>query len=764
MNEQQEKRKTGTVLHPSGTTSETKYTPAQWIQQPKNQKQEEDEFNRLLSNSGDEIEMSTQPHDPAASEDPVLATDDEATATEETVPTTPHDATSSALSSMHFISPEQFDEPGSDGVSSCNHLFPTPSFEKRHAECFPPFQVDDATSFHETDELQDSEWIEAGNSPGVRSTVDDSSPFGDSPPPPTMPSTFGIVEGDDRPRWNFPMGDSDICTDTDACKSKDYSTLDPPSQNVSFDLEEPQSPTRTKLESFERACDDPILPPVTTAVVTESKHETFRRMRTNISDGNSLESFGDDDDDDNFRDAAMLDPEHLACSGRFPTESPDPFCAQEESDDSLVGMVVGEGCSGDCPITSEPSTVLPQRRGDTALSQLELDILAKKVIKASNEESQDIENPRLRPGPDRSTSVLSQLERDMLEKRSSRPDIFVDDHENESLEQKASNHRRAEFSGSGRSLRREEEEYFAKQQVIAHMEQRAAAVVPPVTSELQPPTTAEPTPANEEDELQRILPEPTVEEVPIRPLMSNTSLEEFRVDPPPITAVDSPTFSEHGNILKGPSYFDEEGGADGLVVARMVEEDEDWDRPSAFMVEPATKGPLKSFRVVNRLVALLVVLMLLIIGATVAVILGTKKTLSPLPYRESIGLRESLARTVGLELLDDRNSPEFLALQWITHEDPLQLTPASPGLTQRFFLSAFYLATADRATGYGLGCDPSLEVDDTTCNLEFRYLRDSPTMSREVLAHRWLSGAPECEWAGVECDGLGQVRKLQLRK
>jgi hypothetical protein len=92
-------------------------------------------------------------------------------------------------------------------------------------------------------------------------------------------------------------------------------------------------------------------------------------------------------------------------------------------------------------------------------------------------------------------------------------------------------------------------------------------------------------------------------------------------------------------------------------------------------------------------------------------------------------------------VLNDLNSPQARAAQWLINDDPIALCPDSNAqIVQRFSLAAFYYSTnGDRWSFCGAANGPC------------------PTD-----AQRFLSNASECDWYGIVCNANGRVLDLKL--
>lgn len=93
------------------------------------------------------------------------------------------------------------------------------------------------------------------------------------------------------------------------------------------------------------------------------------------------------------------------------------------------------------------------------------------------------------------------------------------------------------------------------------------------------------------------------------------------------------------------------------------------------------------------------------------------------------------------------------ALYWVSYEDPLQdlqvkqdLETNTNGLLQRFSLVSFYFQTSfQNPWPY---CSPPMTGQSDLCYFTTDW---EPGRPKEYTGTRWLSGAHECNWMGIEC-------------
>lgn len=221
--------------------------------------------------------------------------------------------------------------------------------------------------------------------------------------------------------------------------------------------------------------------------------------------------------------------------------------------------------------------------------------------------------------------------------------------------------------------------------------------------------------------------------------------------------------------------------ADGLAVAQPVAEEEDEGIPSAIEYDPDSKPTVvkkRRFRLYGLLAV--AVLVTVAIGAGVGIGLSQKDDTEPPPppsvcdnweslsfaEKQEAGWYEGLDQIVaevGFDALAVDGSPYAKALDWITCEDPLQLTTQNETFTQRFAAAYFYFATTE--DGPWLSCNPPNATRSEGVDCDFAKIASVYPVTRSTIPWvRWLSETPECKWAGVFCDDDMQIRSLELSK
>jgi hypothetical protein len=221
----------------------------------------------------------------------------------------------------------------------------------------------------------------------------------------------------------------------------------------------------------------------------------------------------------------------------------------------------------------------------------------------------------------------------------------------------------------------------------------------------------------------------------------------------------SNTDLEFGVYENGPNHK-------GLAVAFAVnDEEEDMYIPSAVEFDPDAKpSTYKNRRF--RFYACLAIIVVIVgtitasVGITLTQGTGTTPVEDIIPYRATLGIRETIERIVGSEKLDDANSPYRKALDWVQDIDPLALLPDNVNFIQRYLAVYFFYATSIKHPWSG-GCNPPINGENDTC-VYTRLASLDPVTYTEIPWNRWLSKEFECNWAGIFCDDAGEIRSMEF--
>ncbi|KAL7558431.1 hypothetical protein ACA910_015773 [Epithemia clementina (nom. ined.)] len=210
---------------------------------------------------------------------------------------------------------------------------------------------------------------------------------------------------------------------------------------------------------------------------------------------------------------------------------------------------------------------------------------------------------------------------------------------------------------------------------------------------------------------------------------------------------------------------------EGLAVAMPVldvEEDDGYIQ-SAIEFDPDAKPSSQQRRKRFRLYALVTLVGLVVagVGSVLGVLLSShsdsnQSDIPIVPFRETLGIKDRVERIVGSQVLEDPESPYSKALEWITHNDTMQIVPESSNFVQRYIFSYFYYSTSKNGREPWLSCNPPAPNETDDCMFKQLYNIHPNPMYQDVPWKRWLTGLHECEWAGLSCDEKLFVRNLNL--
>lgn len=225
---------------------------------------------------------------------------------------------------------------------------------------------------------------------------------------------------------------------------------------------------------------------------------------------------------------------------------------------------------------------------------------------------------------------------------------------------------------------------------------------------------------------------------------------------------------EHGNYYYGIKKSDDTDEGLAVAVPIIEEKEEDIFIPSAVEFDPDSKAP--TYRTPRfRLYACIACLALVgvAIGAFVGVLLAKGGDIEEIPSpapttaREGLGIRSSIERMVGNDVLASPSSPYSKALKWMIDEDPQQLLPEAPNFFQRYLcVYLYYATTLNRPWKF---CNPPDTNETSFCNFK-RLVTLEPEVFEDIPRTRWLSNLTECDWAGNFCDELGTLISIELGK
>jgi hypothetical protein len=261
---------------------------------------------------------------------------------------------------------------------------------------------------------------------------------------------------------------------------------------------------------------------------------------------------------------------------------------------------------------------------------------------------------------------------------------------------------------------------------------------------------------------------------------------------------DDPNNNNNNNAGEEPSFT-----LDGLIVATAVEtlDNEDEYIYSAIEYDPDSKPPIHRNRRFRLYTCLSLLIVAVVVSITVVYVTRGAKTdiietvikledmptntptESPTSNREASGIKEQIESGILLRnvTFDDTtiDDPKYRALQWILHDDQLQLDSNDPTLYQRYVLAVVVYSFDSLAWAVCGNHRSAMEEDDVeggitnTTNATTPIMVDYVIEDCEITSQTtglvetkkvWLSSTGECDWYGVICSEDGVVRGLELSK
>jgi hypothetical protein len=133
-------------------------------------------------------------------------------------------------------------------------------------------------------------------------------------------------------------------------------------------------------------------------------------------------------------------------------------------------------------------------------------------------------------------------------------------------------------------------------------------------------------------------------------------------------------------------------------------------------------------------------------------------------YRENLGIRQEIGELLGggaqsQELLTSPSSPYAKALEWMIHQDPMQLVPVDSNFFQRYIVVYLYYATTVK--GLWRSCNPAVGQEVDFC---YRSTFSCGEVYDKTPSTRWLSAVHECQFSGITCNDDMQVQAIHLSK
>eukprot|EP00978_Attheya_sp_CCMP212_P048859 scaffold585624_cov59-Attheya_sp.AAC.1 len=137
--------------------------------------------------------------------------------------------------------------------------------------------------------------------------------------------------------------------------------------------------------------------------------------------------------------------------------------------------------------------------------------------------------------------------------------------------------------------------------------------------------------------------------------------------------------------------------------------------------------------------------------------------------REAEGILGELVKISSIEKLNDPNSAQFKAAQWIQFVDPQQLGVDADNLFQRYALVVMYFSLQENGSWVFCGADDSSHKDPNLCNGPLLVYVGDPQNPNDSKIYeefedeaKWLSAKSECFWFGLYCNKDMTVQMIEI--
>jgi hypothetical protein len=139
-------------------------------------------------------------------------------------------------------------------------------------------------------------------------------------------------------------------------------------------------------------------------------------------------------------------------------------------------------------------------------------------------------------------------------------------------------------------------------------------------------------------------------------------------------------------------------------------------------------------------------------------VLNVSPTLAPTTVREGDSLFGEFAKISSIEKLNDPNSAQYKAADWIQFEDPMKLDADANNLLQRYALAVTYFSLQENGPWVVCGTEDHSHEEPTLCTGRKRVYTgdvDDPNDKNIYMElegeRKWLSAESECWWFGIYC-------------
>jgi hypothetical protein len=160
---------------------------------------------------------------------------------------------------------------------------------------------------------------------------------------------------------------------------------------------------------------------------------------------------------------------------------------------------------------------------------------------------------------------------------------------------------------------------------------------------------------------------------------------------------------------------------------------------------------------------------------------GSPTTTFPTPgptagREDDEGILGQLMKISSIDKLNDPNSAQFKAAEWILFQDTHQLAVDADNLFQRYALVVMYYSLQENGPWATCGEEDNTYQNSTFCDGRYRKdaydddsyydeeYDDAPLSFSQRDNNKWLSASDECSWFGIFCnsDSDGSVHAIHI--
>ena len=153
---------------------------------------------------------------------------------------------------------------------------------------------------------------------------------------------------------------------------------------------------------------------------------------------------------------------------------------------------------------------------------------------------------------------------------------------------------------------------------------------------------------------------------------------------------------------------------------------------------------------------------------------GSPTTTFPTPgpttgREDEEGILGQLMKISSIDKLNDPNSAQFKAAEWILFQDTHQLAVDADNLFQRYALVVMYYSLQENGPWATCGEDDTSHQNSTLCDgrdphdaYDDDYLTEDYEPFLRKDSNKWLSAEDECYWFGIYCEADGSVFAIQI--